>query len=141
MWAGGRIGFCYRQGCGRFGVGVCFGSGHHLDGLVQSNPCMAVACLLVSRGMWKGIQGCLGLAAQTELVTVRTDLHNQSRVKGLVQLRAGSCAVVFCFACISRLFHTNFLRDDRYLTMAGGPDGGFDHRGLQSRILSLTEHG
>ena len=36
MWAGGRIGFCYRQGCDRFGVGVCFGSGHHLDGLVQS---------------------------------------------------------------------------------------------------------
>ena len=81
--AGGRIGFCHRQGCGRFGVRVCFGSGQHLDGLVQSNLCMAVACLLVSRGMRGGSKDVSDLAAQTELGTVRTDLHNQSRVKGL----------------------------------------------------------
>lgn len=141
MWAGGRIGFCHRQGCGRFGVGVCFGSGHHLDGLVQSNLCMIVACLLVSKGCGRESEDVSNLAAQTELGIVRTDLHDQSRVKGLAQLREGNCAAVFCFACISRLFHTNFLRDDKYFTMAGGPDGGLDHRGLQSRILSLTEHG
>lgn len=75
------------------------------------------------------------------LGTVRTDLHNQSRVKGLRQLQAGHCASVFCFACIGRLFRTNFLCDDRYFTMAGGSDGEVGHRGLQSRIFNLTEPG
>ena len=138
MWAGGRIGFCYRQGCGRFGVGVCFGSGHHLDGLV---PPMAVACLLVSRGMRRGIQGCLGPGCPDRARNRKDRSTRSESSQGFGIVAEGNCAAIFCFACTSRLFHTNFLRDDRYFTMAGRPDVGLDHRGLQSRILSLTEHG
>lgn len=111
----GWTGFCYRRGCGRLGVGVCFEQGHSLDGFEQKILCMAVTCLLISTGMRRGNQGCLGPAVPTKMGTVRTDLCNQSRVKGLRQLQAGHCASAPCFVCIVWLFHINFLYDARVL--------------------------
>ena len=67
-------------------------------------------------------------------------MHNQSRVKGLGQQRAGQCAAVFYLECIGWLFHTDFLRDDWCLTMVAGPDREVVGQGLHSRIFGLVGH-
>ena len=138
VWVDGWTGFCYRRGCGRLGVGVCFGQGHSLHGFEQRILCMAVACPLISAGMRRGNHGCLGPAVQTKMGTVRTDLRNQSRVKGLGCCRqatvppssvsAGDSISIFCMML-------------GYFAKVTGPDSVVFHQGVRISIFSLTAHG